>query len=539
MASIGMQIMQTLFRGLLLSAVFVLTVRADEFSTNIVDFQKVGINRRPARMILITSLSTSLLLEPGAKRLGLKSTGFSGLTQVSSGGQSFEAPILVFEDPLKEVPWLYRQLIALSHPVLYHQFKKLYVQMTMGLEGVVGWPEVRDNILVFDAGQRTIRRVEQLPPETSGWLKLKVVPSRCLLLELPLADGGTGTVWVDTADRRSVLLPSAQWKQWVAAHPQAHLTSREAIGLPLAITSHYEAQADEIKLGPLTLANVEIGDMPVGKVHDLLRETPTHKTAWVLGMGALTRMDLVVDGKNGWAYVHPKQPDPAAKHPAGGNWTVAENVRLGGDNFFIYRGEYEWSTNGFTGALADFNRALELNPRNADALSDRGVVREIRGNYSDAVADYDKVIELRPDYSDWERLYRQTLLWRLDKPPEEEPKTVAAGQGTSEAAGVLKPVVVYGVQPQWKDNWAKTLGLYLVGRLDEKALLAAAKKSDDSAAERKAMAYYYIGMTHLGKGDKAGAREWFKKCRAAGQTDDNEYGFASAELARLSTAAPR
>jgi lipoprotein NlpI len=536
--------MRPLLQNLLVSAAFVLSGRAEDISTNRVDF-KIEINGRPARMVLATSLGTTLLFEPGQRRLELKGTAFSKLAPVASGGQTFSAPIPLIGNPFDRIPWLYRQLIGLMHPILYHEVKNLYGQLTGKLEGVLGWPEIRDNILVFDAGSRTIRRVEQLPPETSGWLKLKVVPDRCLLLEVPLVDGKTGTVWVDTADSRSVIMPAAQWKQWTDDHPQAAVTSHKALGLPLILTTHHEVFADEIKLGPLALTDVALEDMPPGDETRLLQETPAAKVAWTFGINALSRMDLVVDGKNGWAYLHPKPPSGVkpniTKPPAAAqNWAVADNVRVGGDNFFIYSGEYKWSTNNFTGALADFNRALELNPQNADACSDRGAIREIQGDFSGAVSDYDKVIALRPDYSDWERLYRQTLLWRLDPLPEEETKTVVEVKQAPEHAAVLKPVVVYGVQPGWKDPWARTIGLFLVGRMDEKALLAAARKSDiDTADDQKAAAYYYIGMMRLSKGDKAGARTWFKKCRSAGMTDDNEYFFAGAELKRLATVAVR
>jgi hypothetical protein len=39
----------------------------------------------------------------------------------------------------------------------------------------------------------------------------------------------------------------------------------------------------------------------------------------------------------------------------------------------------------------------------------------------------------------------------------------------------------------------------------------------------------------LSKGDKAGAKEWFKKCRA-GEVRDREYYFAGSELDRLNSA---
>ena len=154
---------------------------------------------------------------------------------------------------------------------------------------------------------------------------------------------------------------------------------------------------------------------------------------------------------------------------------------------------------------------------NADAFSRRGVAREVLGDFSGALFDYDKVIELKPADSDWERLYRQTLLWRLGRPPEDFSKTLAG----------------------CKAGWTKTIARFLAGQLDETAFFAAAKKSDgETVSEQKALAFYYIGMMRLSKGDTAGARDWFQKCLAAGVKGDDEYQFTVAELARLNAATP-
>jgi tetratricopeptide (TPR) repeat protein len=388
------------------------------------------------------------------------------------------------------------------------------------VDGVVGWPEIRDNILVFDSAKRTIRRVEQLPPETSGWLKLKVVPDDYLLLELPLPDGETGTLGLDTLEGGStaVLMSEAPWKEWKAAH------------------SH-PSRAEEIKLGPLTLTDVKVKEMSAREANDLLDETPAVKSVWMLGLSALMRLDLVVDAKNGWAYLNPKPPlNKTNAPPEAGEWKVADNVRVSNDNFFVYSGTYKWYIHDYTGAEADYNHALELNPRNADAYSGCGTIRQVLGDFTNAVSNYDKVIALRPNNSAWERLYRQTLLWRLGRPPqEEEAKPAVVEIKSPEPAIALEPVVVQGARPRTKERWVKTLALFQRGDLDEKELLAAAKRHDgsESVSSQKAEAYYYIGMMRLSKGDQAGAREWLKKCRSAGMKDSSEYYFAVAELARM------
>ena len=471
-------------------------------------FPKASINGHAALMDLDTGSSSTVLFAARAGRLGLKSAEISEPTPVTIAGQTFTAPI-----PMYRFPWLYRLVFM--------------TRKGSSLDGLVGWPEIRDNILVFDADRRTVRSVDQLPPETAGWLKLKVVPNRWLLLEIPMADGKTGTMEVDTGSPFGIEMPPGQWKEWKAAHPHAAVTSHLGGVLSFGLHIWHMAWADEMKLGLLTVTNVVVEDMPAALGGFIQGNAPGGKAVWTVGMYALRRMDLVVDGKNGFAYVHPKPPPappyPGVKRPgaanvrtnapdANGNWTVADDVRLSGDGLFILSGKYKCGKDDLAGALADYNRAVEINPKNGEACSRRGVTREIQGDFSGALSDYDKVIELSPDGSDWERLYRQTLLWRLGRPPEDFAKTLAG----------------------CREGWTKTLGQFLVERLDEKALLAAAKKSDgETVPEQKALAWYYIGALRLSKGDKAGARDSFLKCRAAGIKGDDEYHFAGAELGRL------
>jgi tetratricopeptide (TPR) repeat protein len=539
--------MQILIRGLLATLAFALAGCAGHQAQTRVVFPETSINGRPAHMFLDTGAESTVLFDARARRLGLKSDDISEPTPVTIGAQTFTAPIPIFG-----FPWYYRLA--------------LFTVKSLAVDGLVGWPEVRGNILVFDADQRTIRGVDQLPPETAGWLKAKIIPDRWLLLEIPLADGQKATIQVDTGSPFGVEMPPEQWKQWKTAHPNAHTKSHLGGVLSFGIGIFHVAWADEINLGALTLTDVAVQDMPAGQGAFIHSKAPGSKEVWAIGMYALTRMDLIVDCKTGYAYLHPRPPPGQAylgvKHTgvqnvagkaqaANGNWTVAESVQISGDNLFVVAGEYKQNKNDLAGALADYTRALELNPRNAEACSERGeleatqgneagaladcdraieidpgrvaaysrrgAVREIKGDFSNAVSDYDKVIELKPDDSDYERLYRQTLLWRLGPTPESGANTVAGCKG----------------------RWTKTVGQFLIGTLDEKSLLKAAKKSDaEPVSGQKCEAYYYIGMRHLSSGDKAGAREAFLRCRAFGLKDYDEYEFAGTELVRLDERAP-
>ena len=48
------------------------------------------------------------------------------------------------------------------------------------------------------------------------------------------------------------------------------------------------------------------------------------------------------------------------------------------------------------GAIADWTKVIEINPRFADAYSNRGVAKEELEDYQGAIADYTKAIQINP-----------------------------------------------------------------------------------------------------------------------------------------------
>jgi len=345
-------------------------------------------------------------------------------------------------------------------------------------------------------------------------------------------------------------LTPAQWQETKAVHPEVPSDTVNHSTWSIGSFTAQTLWADEIKLGALILTDVPVENMPAAEAACLNKAIPGDEVAGVIGMGALNRMDLVVDGKNGFAYLRPKLGN---KLPSGTeNWNIAENVRLNCDSLHVRSGIDHCSRRNFDAASADYTRALELNPKNADAYANRALARlekgdtagaladdnralelnpgnpdvygvralarQIQGDFSDALADYDKVIELNPDNSPSVRLFRQTLLRRLGRPTEDFSTTVA----------------------EWKGGWTKTVGLFVADRLDEKALLTVAEqKNAVPALSLQCEAFYYIGMKRLFDGDKAGARDFFQKSVATGVRAYTEYQFAAAELARLDTAVPQ
>ena len=50
-------------------------------------------------------------------------------------------------------------------------------------------------------------------------------------------------------------------------------------------------------------------------------------------------------------------------------------------------------------AIAEYNKAIELNPEYAEAYYNRGLAHYHKGQYDQAISDYNKAIEINPEYA--------------------------------------------------------------------------------------------------------------------------------------------
>ena len=66
---------------------------------------------------------------------------------------------------------------------------------------------------------------------------------------------------------------------------------------------------------------------------------------------------------------------------------------------FNDRGVAKWRKGDLDGAIADYNRAVELNPKDTAAYYNRGVAKQTRGDLDGAFADYNRTLELDPKYA--------------------------------------------------------------------------------------------------------------------------------------------
>lgn len=275
-------------------------------------FKNLSINGKPVRMVLDTGASSTVLYNTAAKRVGLQFSppshdasaegfevfaGISGPALIKAGSQMFTSRIPIFT-----LPAAARE------------------------DGVIGWPDVQDNVLLFDTDHHTVCGVPHFVETTSAWLKLKVRPHGTLQLEIPLAEGKTGIFLLDTGSPQGIQLCPALWQEFKATHPHTPSAAANHFSWSTGSFSVQSMWADEIKLGALSLTGVPVESMPSNQVAWFRKANPEADAFGVIGMAAVARMDLVVDAKNNTAYLKPKPP--SAEPQTAGLWSVAENVLL-------------------------------------------------------------------------------------------------------------------------------------------------------------------------------------------------------------------
>ena len=67
---------------------------------------------------------------------------------------------------------------------------------------------------------------------------------------------------------------------------------------------------------------------------------------------------------------------------------------------FLNRGYKEDVLGNFQEALANFNRAIEIDPNYANAYNNRGAIQGKLGNHEEAIADFSRAIELDPEFAE-------------------------------------------------------------------------------------------------------------------------------------------
>jgi len=512
----------------------------------------VRINDEPVCFAYDTGSSATVALTRSAKRLGLKVSkppssqkpppgrvkfGQTELCRFAVGHETYRLKL-----PTIHVPWPWGGLI--------------------GIDGVIGWPDLQEDFIAFDTAEDAIRRVDRLPQETNGWFRLPLNrPTGVLALEIPRADGKTGVVEIDTGNDEGISLSPARWKAWRAAHPHAH--GRWQInfmpGSGPAIVRQYDA--DDLALGPLTWQRVAIRKARPSETGIVEGEDVFEAS---VGLAALCQYNLIIDRTNHLAYLRrdpnwdPSQEAHRPKPQRGVMVSTNSTVRL---NFKAHEyadlAQAALDSGRFDEAVTNITRLLQLQPDNAGAWAGRGQIllrlhaAEGRGpNLDQSLADLSRALELDAGmtyaYYGRGRIYYLTQQWEealrdfrhcCEKAPDQAnyPRffiwLIRARLGEVPAAdGELAAWFGPGKKAK-AERWERNIGAFLLDRMSEADFLGAARHGNDSG--RQCEAWFYAGMKRFLAGDTTAERDDLRKCLATDRKDFDEYGFAAAELRLL------
>jgi hypothetical protein len=259
-------------------------------------FLEAKLNGQPLKLVFDTGAGELVIFRSVAEARGLK----------------------ISPPPAEVVPKPGQVLFSRTEPVTFELFGRANPETRLGVvdhpasippdfDGLVGWPNVRSNIWFISGSELKIHLLPAVPAETAGWIKLPQVPGRSLLaLELPRRiSGQTAYLGIDTGASSGVRLSPAAWTDWREAHP-AQAGTVDAYYMPGAgLVTNEEFWAEEIDLGGVILREVPICRMNQAEV-----DVHPPGTLAVLGLAAALRLDMVLDGITGSAYLHPLNTPP-------------------------------------------------------------------------------------------------------------------------------------------------------------------------------------------------------------------------------------
>jgi hypothetical protein len=226
-----------------------------------------------------------------------------------------------------------------------------YLNAISSADGVLGWQLLKKNIFMLDAEKHTLKLCS-VPKDATAWTKLHIqTNSDTLEFELIDQKGAKAIISFDTGSANGISLKPQMWREWRASHTNQPITISAYYTPSMGVVVAEEAWTHEIALGPLVLTDVPV--MEADSTDVALGTSAQRQYEATLGLTALKRLDIIIDGKHGIAYLRPKKarPLPYAHNRLGANFVPATS-----------------QSSELIAKVADDSPAQEAGIRNGDVL---------------------------------------------------------------------------------------------------------------------------------------------------------------------------
>ena len=246
------------------------------------------INQKPVRLIVDTGAFGSILYPQAARELGIKF--FPAV---------FDRPAEGFGVQVGRTESIHLATFNFTGETTFGIYDLAAAGVRTTGHGLYGWDRLKTNLFEIDAATLTIKLVQRLPEETAGWTKLAIAPSDTLELEVP---GEFWTIAIDSGSYSGISLRPQQWRDWKGGQTNPPITLDYSHMPSGGLTVTEEGFAREI-----TVAGLRFTDVPISQPTP--REIASGEVAF--GLAALARLDFIIDGRGGSAYLRPKRAHPA------------------------------------------------------------------------------------------------------------------------------------------------------------------------------------------------------------------------------------
>jgi len=260
------------------------------------------INSQPATLAFDTGAETLFLFKPAAERLGLE------LPKIPSDVLRKGGKFPVVDTKPYDIT-IFNKTSKLPIPVADFSVQS-------DVDGCIGWPQFKTSIFQIDVANGIIRSLPQVPAEARQWTVFHIHPSSDVLcLELPKPNK-LGVIFVDTGSFSGVALNRDRWRAWTNANPHVAKTLLGYYMGGAGTVVAEEAWAENLSIGPLLLHDVPVHPASASESNAGSWQYPCQAT---IGLAALQRLDFIIDGPSGVAYVRPRKgPFPPYPHNRAG-----------------------------------------------------------------------------------------------------------------------------------------------------------------------------------------------------------------------------